>query len=72
MAFVPPVKLLREQVVSEYRGPKEISHYTWPGRGTTYTMQFEGRHVVEVYVTEKRKRVRVFVDGDEWKKVDNG
>nr|DAP03111.1 MAG TPA: hypothetical protein [Caudoviricetes sp.] len=35
-------------------------------------MQFEGRHVVEVYVTERRKRVRVFVDGDEWKKADNG
>ena len=59
-------------LMSEYRGPKEISHYTWPGRGTTYTMQFEGRHVVEVYVTEKRKRVRVFVDGDEWKKDGNG
>ena len=58
--------------MSEYRGPKEISHYTRPGRGTTYTMQFERGHTVEVYVTEKRKQIRMFVNGYEWKKADNG
>lgn len=51
--------------MSEYRGPNEIRHFTMPGRGTSYYADYDG-HDVQVYVTEKRKKIRVFVDGDEW------
>ena len=54
---------------ADYRGPTEIGHFTMPGRGTSYHADHDG-HDVQVYVTEKRKKVRVFVDGDEWKKAD--
>ena len=37
----------------------------FPGRGTTYYFKLAG-HDVQVYLTEKRKRVRVFVDYKEW------
>ena len=57
--------------MSEYRGPTEIGHFTMPGRGTSYHADYDG-HDVQVYVTEKRKKVRIFVDGDEWKKDNDG
>jgi hypothetical protein len=50
--------------MSEYRGPDSISWATFPGRGRSYRMTVEG-HDVEVSVSEKAKRVRVFVDGKE-------
>ena len=53
--------------MSDYRGPTEIGHFTVAGRGTSYHADYEG-HDVQVYVTEKKKLIRVFVDGDEWKK----
>lgn len=53
--------------MSDYRGPTEIGHFTVAGRGTSYYANYEG-HDVQVYVTEKKKLIRVFVDGDEWKK----
>ena len=43
-----------------------ISRFTVPGRGTSYTATYGG-HQVQVYVTEKRKDIRIFVDGEEWK-----
>lgn len=43
-----------------------LSRFTVPGRGTSYTSTYGG-HEVQVYVTEKRKNIRVFVDGQEWK-----
>ena len=52
--------------MSEYDGPDSIGFATWPGRGTTYSAKYAD-HDVQVYVTEKRKKVRVFVDGVEWK-----
>lgn len=54
--------------MSDYRGPTEIGHYSSP-RGASYTMTIEG-HDVQVYVTAKRKQIRVFVNHDEWKKAD--
>ncbi|MBB0990046.1 hypothetical protein G6009_00890 [Dietzia sp. SLG510A3-30A2] len=51
----------------EYRGPTSIGHFTMPGRGTSYHMDFEGEHNVQVYITEKRKQIRVFVDHEEWR-----
>ena len=38
----------------------------FPGRGNTYYLKLAG-HDVQVYLTEKRKSVRVFVDHKEWK-----
>jgi len=52
--------------MSEYRGPKAIGHFTMPGRGTSYSFKLEG-HDIQLYVTEKRKKVRVFVDHEEWR-----
>lgn len=49
-----------------YEGPTEIGHFTVPGRGTSYTAEYAG-HQVQVYITEKRKQIRIFVDGHEWK-----
>lgn len=53
-------------MTTEYRGPNEIGFAHFPGRGTTYNADFDG-HSVQVYVTEKQKRIRVFVAGVEWK-----
>lgn len=52
-----------------YEGPSSIGYALWPGRGTTYMMNFAD-HKVEVYLTEKRKKIRVYVDGKEWKAVE--
>jgi hypothetical protein len=48
-----------------YNGPTEIGHFTLPGRGTTYSFKLEG-HDVQLYVTEKRKKLRVFIDHAEY------
>lgn len=48
----------------EYRGPETVSYMRWPGRGRSYHMLIEG-HDVQFSVSEKGKRVRVFVDGKE-------
>lgn len=48
-----------------YEGPTEIGHFTIPNRGTSYHMQFAG-HDVQIYITEKRKKIRVFIDHEEW------
>lgn len=56
--------------MSEHRGPTEVGYFSSP-RGASYTMNIEG-HYIEIYVTAKRKQVRVFVDGYVWKKVGNG
>lgn len=48
-----------------YNGPAEIGHATFPGRGTTYYFTLEG-HDVQLYVTEKRKKLRVFIDHSEY------
>lgn len=50
----------------DYRGPIEIGYLALPKRGTVYLMDFEGRKI-ELYFTEKQRRLRVFVDGKEWK-----
>jgi hypothetical protein len=52
--------------MTEYHGPQTIGHATFPGRGTTYDANFEG-HNVQIYITEKQKRIRIYVDGKEWK-----
>ena len=54
--------------MDEYRGPTEIGYFSSP-RGTSYTMNVEG-HYIEIYVTPKRRQVRVFVDHEKWEKVD--
>lgn len=51
---------------TDYKGPNEIGWYYWPKRGTTYDFTVEG-HAIQIYVTEKRKRVRIYVDGVEKK-----
>jgi hypothetical protein len=48
-----------------YEGPDEIGYATWLGRGTTYHFKLAG-HDVQLYVTEKRKKLRVFIDHQEW------
>lgn len=50
----------------EYKGPDRIGYAVFPGRGTTYNAVFEGRQI-ELYFTEKQRKLRVFVDGKEWK-----
>ena len=49
----------------DYRGPTRIGHFKVPGRGTSYSMDIDG-HGIQVWITEKRKLVRVFVDHKEW------
>lgn len=49
-----------------YEGPDCIGYIEWPGRGTTYDFKLAG-HDIQLYVTEKRKKVRVFVDHQELK-----
>lgn len=55
------------RVPSEYEGPESVGYAIWPGRGTTYYFSLAG-HNVQLYVTEKRKTVRVFVDRREYRK----
>lgn len=55
--------------MSDYHGPESIGYAAWPGRGTTYDARYGG-HDVQIYVTEKRKTIRVYVDGKEWKQAD--
>lgn len=51
--------------------PDSIGYAKFPGRGTTYYFKLAG-HDIQLYVTEKRKKVRVFVDHTEFKPVDAG
>ena len=51
----------------EYNGPTQIGWSSMAGRGTSYSADYDG-HNVQVYVTEKRKRVRIWVDGVEYVK----
>jgi len=55
----------------DYAGPSEIAYARFPGRGISYHAKFEGRKV-ELAFSEKRKRLRIFVDGKEWKEVADG
>lgn len=59
----------RDRDRTERRGLTTLGYYSRPGGGTTYLFDLEGREI-QVGVTAKRKHVRVFVDGDEWKKSD--
>jgi len=52
----------------EYSGPNTIRYAKFTGRGITYSADYDG-YEVEVYITEKAKRIRVFVDKQEWKPV---
>jgi hypothetical protein len=52
--------------MSEYEGPDSIGWSNFPGRGTTYSFKIASRDI-QVYVTEKKKLIRVHVDGVEWK-----
>lgn len=45
---------------------KDMSVGRFPGRGNTYYLDLAG-HNIQLYVTEKRKLIRVFVDHKEWK-----
>jgi hypothetical protein len=47
----------------------DVAVGTLPGRGTTYRLNLAG-HDIQLYVTEKRKLVRVFVDHRECKRGD--
>lgn len=49
-----------------FEGPESIGYARFPGAGTSYYFKLAG-HDVQLYVTEKRKLVRVFVDGKEYK-----
>lgn len=51
-----------------FRGPTQIGYAKFRGRGTAYSADYDG-HMVEVFITEKAKRVRIHVDGQEWKPV---
>ena len=44
----------------------DLSVGRFPGRGNTYYLNLAG-HNVQIYLTEKKKRVRVFIDHKEWK-----
>ena len=46
---------------------KDLGVGTFPGRGNTYYFKLAG-HDVQLYVTEKRKKIRVFIDHEEWKR----
>lgn len=51
---------------AEYQGPETISYCRFPGRGRSYRLLVEG-HDIQIAVSEKGLRVRVYVDGDERK-----
>ena len=53
--------------MSDYCGPSEIGYAKFPNRGITYHFKLEG-HDIQLYVTEKRKKIRIFVDHQEWAK----
>lgn len=50
----------------DYRGPTQIYYAKTPRRGTTYFADFDG-HRIQVYVTAKAKKIRVWVNNKEWK-----
>lgn len=50
--------------MNDYRGPEHIAYAAFPGRGRSYRLTVEG-HDIEVVVSEKATKVRVYVDGDE-------
>lgn len=45
--------------------PTEIHVSNFPDRGANYHAKY-AEHVVDIFLTEKRKRIRVWVDGEEW------
>lgn len=51
-----------------FNGPTEIGYAIFPGRGISYRGEYEGRDV-HVSFSEKLKKMRIFVDGVEWKPV---
>ena len=51
-----------------FNGPTEIGYAIFPGKGISYFGKYEGRDV-QVSFTEKQKRIRIHVDGVEWKPV---
>lgn len=50
-----------------YDGPHHIAYADFPGKGISYWVVFEGRSF-DISFSEKRRKMRVFVDGDEWVK----
>jgi hypothetical protein len=64
----PPHRLPGGAPVSSYRGvddkPELVGWCNLPGRGTTFSYKVAGRDL-QIYVTEKAKKVRVFLDYDE-------
>lgn len=54
--------------MSGYEGyedkPELVAWCNLPGRGTTFSYDVAG-HDVQIYVTEKRKQVRVYLDHTE-------
>jgi len=58
-------------MTDDYAGPSEIAYARFPGKGISYRATFEGRNF-ELAFSEKRKRMRVFVDGKEWKEALDG
>ena len=68
-AATPPPFVPGSTSMTERRGLTTIGFDSRPCRGTSYLFDLEGREI-QVEVTAKRKQVRVFVDGDEWKKAD--
>lgn len=59
------VRMSDQSPDDEYRGPTAVGHFKVPGRGTSYSMSIDG-HDIQVWITEKRKLVRVYVDHKEW------
>lgn len=49
-----------------FDGPRQIGYAIFPGRGISYTGKYEG-HEVQVSFSEKKNRMRIHVDGVEWK-----
>lgn len=49
-----------------FNGPREVGYAIFPGRGMAYHARYEG-HDVQVSFSEKKNRMRIHVDGVEWK-----
>ena len=49
----------------QFNGPTEIGYAVFPRLGISYRGNYEGRDV-HVSFSEKRKKMRIFVDGVEW------
>ena len=49
----------------QFNGPTEIGYTIFPRMGISYRGKYEGRDVC-VSFSEKRKKMRIFVDGVEW------